>query len=112
MTRHADVAVVGGGQTGLAADHHLRRKKLDFVILDAQSAPGGTWQHAWDSLHLFFPAAFSRCPAASCPPSRARSTRTPATSWTTWPITNSATTCPCNARSASSPYDGTVRGCG
>ncbi|WSQ40886.1 NAD(P)-binding protein [Streptomyces sp. NBC_01224] len=40
--------MIGGGQAGLAAGYHLRRKKLDFVILDAQSTPGGAWQHTWD----------------------------------------------------------------
>ncbi|WP_235079086.1 MULTISPECIES: FAD-dependent oxidoreductase [Amycolatopsis] len=36
------VAVVGGGQAGLAAGFYLRRAGLDFVILDAQPDPGGT----------------------------------------------------------------------
>ncbi len=49
--------MIGGGQAGLAAGYHLRRLGLDFVILDAQTSPGGAWQHAWDSLHLFSPAA-------------------------------------------------------
>jgi putative flavoprotein involved in K+ transport len=51
-SRHAQVVVIGGGQAGLAAGYHLRRNKLDFVILDAQAAPGGAWRHTWDSLHL------------------------------------------------------------
>lgn len=58
MTEHTDV-VVGGGQAGLAADYHLRRQGLDFVILDAGTALGGSWQHMWDSLHLFSPAEHS-----------------------------------------------------
>ncbi|MCN9242551.1 ArsO family NAD(P)H-dependent flavin-containing monooxygenase [Streptomyces sp. RY43-2] len=62
MTRAADVVVIGGGQAGLAAGYHLRRQNLDFVVLDAQSTPGGAWQHTWDSLHLFSPAAFSSLP--------------------------------------------------
>ncbi|MEU9244419.1 ArsO family NAD(P)H-dependent flavin-containing monooxygenase [Streptomyces sp. NPDC048385] len=57
-----DVVVIGGGQSGLAAGYHLRRLGVDFVILDAQSTPGGAWQHTWDSLHLFSPAAFSSLP--------------------------------------------------
>ncbi|MGM9380153.1 ArsO family NAD(P)H-dependent flavin-containing monooxygenase [Streptomyces antibioticus] len=56
------VVVIGGGQAGLAAGYHLRRLGVDFVILDAQSTPGGAWQHAWDSLHLFSPAAYSSLP--------------------------------------------------
>ncbi|MDO0934437.1 ArsO family NAD(P)H-dependent flavin-containing monooxygenase [Streptomyces sp. DG2A-72] len=60
--RHTQVVIVGGGQSGLAAGYHLRRLGVDFVILDAQAAPGGAWQHTWDSLHLFSPAAFSSLP--------------------------------------------------
>ncbi|MCQ4207546.1 ArsO family NAD(P)H-dependent flavin-containing monooxygenase [Streptomyces longispororuber] len=64
---HVDVVVIGGGQAGLAAGYHLRRQGLDFVILDAQSTPGGAWQHTWDSLHLFSPAAFSSLPGRPMP---------------------------------------------
>ena len=78
-----DVVVVGGGQAGLAAGYHLRRKGVDFAILDAQDAPGGAWPHMWDSLHLFSPADSPPCPAASCPRSQGSRTRTPRTSWTT-----------------------------
>ena len=60
--RRTQVVIVGGGQSGLAAAYHLRRLGVDFVILDAQSTPGGAWQHTWDSLHLFSPAAFSSLP--------------------------------------------------
>ncbi|MEV8320481.1 ArsO family NAD(P)H-dependent flavin-containing monooxygenase [Streptomyces sp. NPDC059900] len=67
MTRTADVVVIGGGQAGLAVGYHLRRQKLDFVILDAQSTPGGAWRHTWDSLHLFSPAAFSSLPGRLMP---------------------------------------------
>ncbi|MET8326221.1 ArsO family NAD(P)H-dependent flavin-containing monooxygenase [Streptomyces sp. NPDC005181] len=67
MTHTVDVVVIGGGQSGLAAGYHLRRNKLDFVILDAQSTPGGAWQHTWDSLHLFSPAAFSSLPGRLMP---------------------------------------------
>jgi cation diffusion facilitator CzcD-associated flavoprotein CzcO len=49
---HADVVVVGAGQAGLSAAHHLQRAGADFVVLDADAAPGGAWQHRWDSLRL------------------------------------------------------------
>ncbi|WP_338701437.1 ArsO family NAD(P)H-dependent flavin-containing monooxygenase [Streptomyces sp. Q6] len=62
-----DVVVIGGGQAGLAAGYHLRRQNLDFVVLDAQATPGGAWQHAWDSLRLFSPAAFSSLPGRPMP---------------------------------------------
>ncbi|UFQ14080.1 MULTISPECIES: ArsO family NAD(P)H-dependent flavin-containing monooxygenase [Streptomyces] len=67
MTQYADVVVVGGGQSGLAAGYHLRRRGLDFVILDAGPAPGGSWQHMWDSLHLFSPAEHSSLPGRLMP---------------------------------------------
>lgn len=57
-----DVIVVGGGQAGLATAYYLRRTDLSFVLLDAQPQPGGAWPHAWDSLRLFSPAAFSSLP--------------------------------------------------
>ncbi|MCX5205957.1 ArsO family NAD(P)H-dependent flavin-containing monooxygenase [Streptomyces sp. NBC_00237] len=67
MTRHTDVVVVGGGQAELAAGYHLRRQGLEFVILDADPAPGGSWQHMWDSLHLFSPAEHSSLPGRVMP---------------------------------------------
>ncbi|WP_374985239.1 ArsO family NAD(P)H-dependent flavin-containing monooxygenase [Streptomyces fradiae] len=68
MSRQHDVVVIGGGQAGLAAGYHLRRLGLDFVVLDAQATPGGAWQHTWDSLHLFSPAAYSSLPGRIMPP--------------------------------------------
>ncbi|WP_400993480.1 NAD(P)-binding domain-containing protein [Agromyces sp. GXQ0307] len=58
-----DVAVIGAGQAGLSAAHHLRRRGfvpigLDpaasdtLVALDANAAPGGAWQHRWASLRM------------------------------------------------------------
>lgn len=67
MTQTAQVVVIGGGQVGLAAGYYLRRLGLDFVVLDAQAEPGGAWQHAWDSLHLFSPAAYSSLPGRPMP---------------------------------------------
>jgi cation diffusion facilitator CzcD-associated flavoprotein CzcO len=55
-TRETDVVVVGAGQAGLSAAHHLRRRGLanetGFVILDANDGPGGAWRHRWPSLTL------------------------------------------------------------
>ncbi|WP_340374363.1 ArsO family NAD(P)H-dependent flavin-containing monooxygenase [Streptomyces sp. SS7] len=67
MTNGAQVVVIGGGQAGLAAGYHLRRLGLEFVILDAQTTPGGAWQHAWESLRLFSPAAYSSLPGRLMP---------------------------------------------
>ncbi|MFF4456660.1 ArsO family NAD(P)H-dependent flavin-containing monooxygenase [Streptomyces goshikiensis] len=67
MTQRTDVVVVGGGQAGLAAGYHLRRLGIEHVILDAQAAPGGAWQHTWDSLGLFSPAQYSSLPGRLMP---------------------------------------------
>lgn len=46
--------IIGAGQAGLSSAYHLLRKGLkpyeDFVVLDANSGPGGAWRHRWDSL--------------------------------------------------------------
>jgi cation diffusion facilitator CzcD-associated flavoprotein CzcO len=44
--------VIGGGQAGLSAGYHLKRRGLDFVILDAADQPGGAWSHRWESLRM------------------------------------------------------------
>ncbi|MFE7230491.1 ArsO family NAD(P)H-dependent flavin-containing monooxygenase [Streptomyces sp. NPDC002405] len=68
MTQTSQAVVIGGGQSGLAAGYHLRRLGVDFVILDAQTTAGGAWQHTWDSLRLFSPAAYSSLPGRLMPP--------------------------------------------
>jgi cation diffusion facilitator CzcD-associated flavoprotein CzcO len=45
-----DAIVVGAGQAGLSASYHLRRLGVDHLVLDADDAPGGAWQHRWPSL--------------------------------------------------------------
>lgn len=57
-----DVAVIGGGQSGLAVAYYLRRTGLRYVLLDDQPAPGGAWLHTWPSLRLFSPARWSSLP--------------------------------------------------
>lgn len=59
----ATVVVVGAGQAGLSAAYHLQRRgfvsaveqpdaERTFVVLDANRAPGGAWQHRWESLRM------------------------------------------------------------
>ncbi len=61
--RRATVVVVGAGQAGLSAAYHLLRRgfasaladpggEQTFVMLDADAAPGGAWQHRWGSLTM------------------------------------------------------------
>jgi cation diffusion facilitator CzcD-associated flavoprotein CzcO len=47
-----DSVVIGAGQAGLSASYHLRRRGIAHVVLDADDAPGGAWQHRWDSLTM------------------------------------------------------------
>ncbi|MDX2378082.1 NAD(P)/FAD-dependent oxidoreductase [Microbacterium sp. LRZ72] len=60
---NVDVVVIGAGQAGLSASHHLQRRgfvnALDepdaartYLTLDANSQPGGAWSHRWDSLTI------------------------------------------------------------
>ncbi len=76
--RRATVVVIGAGQAGLSAAYHLQRRgftsalesaqgsnartglpasadvaaQRTFVVLDANAAPGGAWQHRWESLTM------------------------------------------------------------
>lgn len=44
--------VIGAGQAGLSSSYHLRRRGIEHVVLDANPAPGGAWQHRWDALTM------------------------------------------------------------
>jgi putative flavoprotein involved in K+ transport len=54
-----DVAVVGGGQAGLAMGYFLARQGLRFVILEAANTIGAAWRRRWNSLVLFTPRRYS-----------------------------------------------------
>lgn len=62
-----DVAIIGGGQSALAAAYYLRRSSLSYILLDAEPEPGGSWQHAWPSLRLFSPGQWSSLPGYLMP---------------------------------------------
>jgi putative flavoprotein involved in K+ transport len=62
MTTPRDIVIIGGGQMGLSLGYYLRRAGADFLILDAETGPGGAWRHGWDSLRLFSPAGYSSLP--------------------------------------------------
>ena len=47
-----DSVVIGAGQAGLSSSYHLTRRGVEHVVLDADPAPGGAWQHRWDSLSM------------------------------------------------------------
>ncbi len=59
----ASVVVIGAGQAGLSAGYHLARRgfgsalkhpnaSTTFVMFDENAAPGGAWQHRWESLRM------------------------------------------------------------
>lgn len=68
MRREVDVAVIGGGQAGLATAYHLRRRGIEHVVLDDRDEPGGAWTSTWPSLRLFSPSAYSSLPGWPMPP--------------------------------------------
>lgn len=46
LPKHAEVAIVGAGFSGLAMAAELRRRgRTDFVILEKADGVGGTWRH-------------------------------------------------------------------
>lgn len=66
-TERFDLIVVGGGQAGLAAGYHLRRRGAHFVILEAHDRIGESWRRRWDTLRLFTPARNSGLPGRPFP---------------------------------------------
>jgi len=67
LMQHIHVAVIGGGQSGLAAAHALLRRGLRPVVLEASDRAAGPWPHCYDSLTLFSPARRSSPPGMSFP---------------------------------------------
>jgi putative flavoprotein involved in K+ transport len=51
---HARVAVVGGGQAGLAVSHELTARGVEHVVLE-RGRVGQTWRDRWDSFCLVTP---------------------------------------------------------
>lgn len=70
--RPVDVVVIGAGQAGLSAAYHLQRRGFaphdEFVVLDANPAPGGAWQHRWESLRMATVNGIHELPGHAVPP--------------------------------------------
>ena len=75
--QHLDVAVIGGGQAGLAIGCFLGQHGSRFVILERASESAPAWRERWDSLTLFTPRRYSALPRPSLPwsPGRLRDPR-------------------------------------
>jgi putative flavoprotein involved in K+ transport len=65
--KHLDVAVIGGGQAGLAIGYFLRQHGYRFVILERASELAPAWRERWDSLTLFTPRRYSALPGLPFP---------------------------------------------
>ncbi|WP_111768427.1 flavin-containing monooxygenase [Nakamurella deserti] len=63
-----DVLVIGAGQAGLSAAYHLRRTGIPHVVLDANAAPGGAWQHRWPTLTMATVNGIRELPDFPVPP--------------------------------------------
>ena len=59
--------VIGAGQAGLSASFHLARLGIDHLVLDANDAPGGAWQHRWDALTMRDVHGVAELPGAQVP---------------------------------------------
>ena len=61
------VAVVGGGQAGLAVSYYLKRAGVRHVVLDASRRIGDSWRLRWEGLRLFTPARIDGLPGLRFP---------------------------------------------
>lgn len=88
VTLTATVVVIGAGQAGLSAAYHLQRRGFvpattsasesasasasgdapTYVVLDGDAAPGGAWQHRWESLRMATVNGIFDLPGLAKPP--------------------------------------------
>jgi len=64
---HLEVAVIGGGQSGLAIGYFLKRQGRRFVILERAGELAPAWRERWESLTLFTPRRYSAMPGLPFP---------------------------------------------
>lgn len=60
--------VIGAGQAGLSAAHHLARTGTDHLVLDAERGPGGAWRHRWATLTMATVNGIRELPGFPVPP--------------------------------------------
>ena len=64
---HVETLIIGGGQAGLAVGYHLKSKRRDFLVLDANERVGDSWRKRWPSLRLYSPAKLDGLPGMPFP---------------------------------------------
>lgn len=64
--RH-EAIVIGAGQGGLSAAHHLAKRGIDHVVLEAGDRVGDQWRSRYDSLRLYSPAKYDGLPGLAFP---------------------------------------------
>ena len=64
---HVEVAVVGGGQAGLAMGYCLREEGRGLGIFERGDSIAPAWRERWDSLTLFTPRGYSALPGLPFP---------------------------------------------
>jgi putative flavoprotein involved in K+ transport len=64
---NVEVAIIGGGQSGLAIGYFLERHGRRFVILERGDEIAPAWRERWESLRLFTPRRYSALPGLLFP---------------------------------------------
>jgi len=65
--QHLEVAIIGGGQAGLAIGYYLRQQGRRFRIFERAPELAPAWRQRWDSLTLFTPRRYSGLPGLPFP---------------------------------------------
>ena len=69
-SERVEVVVIGAGQAGLAAGHHLAERGVPFLILDERARVGDQWRSRWETLRLYSPAVADGLPGMPFPATR------------------------------------------
>ena len=65
--QHVEVAIIGGGQAGLAIGYYLREQDGRFRIFERARELAPAWRQRWDSLTLFTSRRYSGLPGLPFP---------------------------------------------
>jgi putative flavoprotein involved in K+ transport len=64
---HLEVAIIGGGQAGLAMGYYLRQRGRRFIVFERGDSIAPAWRERWNSLTLFTPRRYSALPGLPFP---------------------------------------------